>query len=264
MAIQFDETTDYYSIADDASLTLQNGDWCVGIWTRVDENTGTGLGYLVSNAAWGANNSFNLSIFEAGHANSGKWEARVEDASGTPLGGISLLSSSSPGADGVNRLIIVQRRGNVGELIFCEAGQAASVVANGTQAIGSINSANAWNIGRRQDAAADRYYGDTAGEFFKGDFSLSLDEITALGAGLKITDLGYTPDAYLPMTADEATIKDIVGSNDATRNGTPATVEHFPLISYQPQVVTYTVAAAGGFQAAWAMASQRNRMIGNR
>ena len=56
MAILFDESTDYYTIADHADLTLPASDWCVGAWIRYSDNSGTIFQYFLSNGGYLANN----------------------------------------------------------------------------------------------------------------------------------------------------------------------------------------------------------------
>jgi hypothetical protein len=224
MAISFDESNDYFSIADAAGLSLPNGQWCVGIWTKVNDNTGSAYQYLLSNNNYAVNSSFNLHIYEAGSgAGAGQWQNILKDSDGTQK---DLTSGTTPGGDGVWRLIINQRTAAQIEMWFCEFGQTAALV--GTQTLASFGDIDggAWNIGRRVDGNADRYYGGIACEFFKGNFSLTQEEITALGAGVPITMLGKTLDVYLPMRETAATLYDIVGSNDATRQDSPATAEH--------------------------------------
>jgi len=86
-----------------------------------------------------------------------------------------------------------------------------------------------WNIGRRVDGNADRYFGNTLCEFWKGDFSLTDAEIEAIAAGWPPWALGHTLDIYLPMAESVATLRDLVGGNDATRASAPTTVEHTPV-----------------------------------
>lgn len=232
MAIQYDELDDHHVIADDPSLTLQNGDWCVGIWTRINDTTGTAFQYLISTGAYGVNPSINAYMDESAGGASVAWYLNVN--------GLEIITTTLYAGDGTDRLLIFQRRSGTLEIIVCDAFGTASQQASTT--LSAASDAGAWNIGRRFDANADRYYGGVAGEFFKGDFSLSLDEVTALGGGLKITQLNKALDVYLPMESAEATLIDLIGSNDATRVSVPTTVEHFPLYDGQPQFVSYSVA----------------------
>jgi hypothetical protein len=220
MAIQFDEVNDYYNVPDNASLTLPDSDWCVGVWTKLADNTGTLFQYPISSGAFGANNTFNLWIAEASaSSNQNKWLFRVQDADGDFSDNVG---TATPGGDNKWRLIIVQRRDADSEfqMWLCEFGQTSTKDATG--AIGVIDAidAGAWNLGRRADGNADRYYGGILAEFFKGDFSLTQEEITALGAGVNILSLGKTA---------ASTLRDLIRSNDATRQDTPTTVEHAPV-----------------------------------
>lgn len=237
MAIQFDESTDYYVIPDAASMTLPNSDWCVGIWTNVADNAGPDFQYLLSNNGFAASNSFNFYLIEDGETNPAKWALTI---SGNP----TLRSTSAPGGDGADRLLIVQRVGSTVYIHFCEFGQAS--VQEASAALTAAVNGGVWHIGSRVDTNSTRFYGGIAGEFFKGNFSLSVEEITALGAGMSIWQLGYTPDIYQPMTSDQATMVDIIGSNDMTRNGTPATVEHFPIIMPGPTYIHAVPDVGGG------------------
>lgn len=227
MAIHFDEINDYYTIADDPSLTLPNSDWCVGTWTRVDDMSGAAFQYLISTGGYGVNPSINIYLDEFG---SGKWWLNVN--------GTEISTTSVYTGDGVDRLLICQRRSGTLEIIVCDAFGSAVQEASGS--LSAASDAGVWNIGRRTDGNVDRYYGGDAGEFFKGDFSLSLDEVTALGSGLKITSLGKVLDVYLPMESAEATLVDLIGSNDATRISVPTTVEHFTLYNGHPQHIDIT------------------------
>jgi hypothetical protein len=235
MAIQFDAANDYYSIVDAAELTLQDGDWCVGLWTYVADNAGSAYQYTYSNNGYAANNSINLFLVETGEGtgNINKWGLVVQDGDGTS---VSLVSSTAPGADSTWRLIVAQRRtaDNQVQLWFCEPKGAASKVASAADTnFDAVNGA-AWNVARRVDGDANRYYGGVLCEMFKGDFSLTQAQIEALAAGLPIKTLaaqaGLTLDLYLPAWTADATLIDYSGSgNDATRQDAPTTATHAPV-----------------------------------
>jgi hypothetical protein len=231
MAIGFDESDDYYDISDAAELTLQDGDWCVGMWTYVSNNTGSNAQYIASNNGWSASHSFNLCLNEESAGSySDKWQYGLEDGDGTFNGE---LATTETGADSTWRLIIIQRDATAGEtqMWICEEGASATEDADEADTnLGAINGGD-WNIGRRVDGNADRYYGSIACEFFKGDFALSQGQIEALAAGLPVKtlakQLGYTLDVYLPMYEADATLLDQSGNgNDATRHSAPTTEDH--------------------------------------
>jgi len=234
VAIGFDESNDYYVVADAAGLTLPDGDWCVGVWTYVADNSGAWFQYVLSNNMWGVNDSFNLFLGEAGNVDANKWAIRVVDGDGTTITFDS--APSAPGADSTWRLIVVQRRTAEAQIQmwFCTAGGAAAKVGSAADAGFAAVNGGVWNIGRRVDGNADRYYGSLAAEVFKGNFSLSQAEIGALAGGLPILTLAAqkaaTLDLYLPMWRAEATLVDYSGNgNDATRQDAPTSETHPPI-----------------------------------
>ena len=240
MAILFDEVNDYYSIPDNAVLTLPNGDWCIGLWLKVDDNTGTNFQYFLSNnGTLGGSTSLNFYIYEdsasPGTGDPGDYIANIA--------GNSLVSSSSYGADGVWRLWIFQRTPSLLEWWSCAAGAGAVLEDSVAIPITSIDSWNPLNVGRRQDGNADRYYGGQLAELFKGDFSLSQSEIEAIASGWPPFALGKTLDVYLPMQTAAATLQDWFSGLTATRNDAPTTVEH-PPVKWWPQMIG-GVAATG-------------------
>ena len=236
MGIGFDENDDYYSIADAAELTLQDGDWCICIWTYVSDNAGSNAQYVYNTNALAAANFVYLCLNEVGAANAGCWECAARDGDGTT---VALVDTSAPGADSTWRLIVFQRNtgaavGHEIELWSCEVGAAAVKENDDSDAgLGAVDGGD-WNIGRRTDGNADRYYGGIAAEFSKGDFALTQAQIEALGAGLPVKtlakQLGYTLDVYLPMWEADATLLDYSNNgNSGTRNSAPTTETHPPI-----------------------------------
>jgi hypothetical protein len=234
MAIQFDESNDYYSVSDAPELALADGDWCIGIWTYVDDNAGSNAQYLISINSLGANNSINLWLEETGSGSSpGEWSVYGKDGDGTNTG---TLRCGITGADSAWRLIIIQRKtaDNEIQIWFCEKSGAASKVDSVADTDFDAVDGGDWNIGRRADGDADRFYGGAACELFKGDFALSQAQIEALAAGLPVktlaAQLGHTLDLYLPMWKADATLIDYSGSgNSATRHDSPTTTTHAPI-----------------------------------
>lgn len=248
MAIQFDDSTpeDYYLITDDTALSLADEDWCIGIWTRVDVSTGSNFQYLISTGNFGATNSFNFFLSDASQSIPDVWSFFMDDSAANS---IRLDSASTPGADGKDRLIIVQRNTGTSlfEMFFCEFGQTATSQDTISDVGMGTSDGGAWNIGRRADGNTDRFYDSIAAEFFMGKFILTTDEITALGRGVPIWALGKTPTVYLPMAEAGHSQIDLFGTHDGAENGAPATAEHFKMRSRNPIRITVPglVAAAG-------------------
>ena len=162
MAIGFNEVDQYYTIADAAELILQDGAWSVGIWTYVVNNTGTNFQYLISNKMVGNNDSINIWLQEEDSSGTpNTWCTRVVDGDGTDSD--ILFSATATGADSTWRLIIVQRNTSDNEiqLWHCEVGAAATKEASAADTNFDAINGDDWDIGRRADADADRYYGST-------------------------------------------------------------------------------------------------------
>lgn len=227
MAILFDEVDDYFSIANAGDMDFPSGDWCVGIWTYVTDNTGSYWQYLLSTNGYDVTPAFNLYLNEI----NGTWQVNYKSDNGTSIGSIG--SSTGPGADSTWRLIIVQRDTTASEiqLWFCTFKGTPSKQASTSDAGLDGMTGQGWNIGRRTDGDSNRYYGSVAGEFFKIDAALSQGEIAALGAGAMPWEIGYEPDVYIPMHISAATLYEWFGDNDASRTSAPTTAEHPPVIA---------------------------------
>lgn len=230
----FDGLHDYYTAADAAELTLQDGDWCIGVWTRVESNDGSLYQYLISIGTLGAANSFNLYLREHSASNPDRWALYVADGGGDGPGVI--YSSTAPGGDDVWRLIICQRDAVAGEIQmwFCEPDGSAVKVASGADTSFNAVNGGTWYIGCRSDLSASRYFHGRICEFFKGDFCLTQAQIEALGAGLPIKALakgmGETLDVYWPMWELVATMTDWSGNgNSGTRHSHPRKWSHAPV-----------------------------------
>ena len=220
------QNTKYYSVPDDAAWTFPDDDWFIYFWTRVGGNTGTGFQYLFSNNNFAAANSLNIFLREdSASPDPDKWALNT-------VGG-TFVSSSSPGADGKDRLVLVQRSGGNIQMYFCEKGQTATQESSNGYSSGAING-GVVNVGRRVDGNSARYYHDTFGDVVKGSVALTIAQITLLGQGVDpATVVGADNlDVWLPFREATATTTDIIGGLVATRQGTtPTTVEHFPAIA---------------------------------
>ncbi len=233
-----DQTTRYYEVTDAAALDFPNGPWCIGIWTRIDENAGADFNYLISNNTYNIADSFTLYLRQdAGSGNGGKWQLNSHDTAGNAW---SIDSSSTPGGDGKNRLIICQRAANsTGELHFCVAGAASTLEGTDASVHGAMVSTQNWDIGRRVDGHSTRYYEEHFGGYFRGNMTLTPDEITAIGQGVMPWHFGAL-DWYLPFHQPSATVFDLIGPHNAVRQGAsyPGASEDFPELLVPPILVS--------------------------
>lgn len=239
MALAFNETNQWVAIADDPSLNLgASGDWCVGGWTNVSDNTGSLFQYFLSNNNFQVAHSFNLFLIETSEGTSpDAWRCAITDSGSRNYTLDSSDTTNSPGGDGKDRLIIIQRVSGSSELQmwFCEAGASAVKVSNVADTSWNGVNGGAWNIGRRVDGNADRYYGGEGSEVFLCDFSLTSEEITALGNGVRIKDLGRVLELNMPLDGIESTEPDLSGNgNNGTVNGATK-ANHPPIKLWTPQ-----------------------------
>jgi len=237
-SILFNETDEYYTITDAADLTLPNADWTIGVYTKVNDNSGTAFQYLLSNGGFAAVNSFNLFMGESGQgANTGCWAFVFrdgDDGSGRNLDCDIVGTIPKHGADGLWRLVLIQRVTGSSEVQMWQYDEGDSIAVD----VGSVSDANLstvnggdWNIGRRTDGNADRYYGNLAGYVFKGDRSFTAAEITELGTNpfKHIADM----DIFVPLWNAGANEQDLTGNGHTiTQNNAPGDSADGPPVNF--------------------------------
>ncbi len=229
-------TSRHYTIVDHADLDFPDGDWSFGIWTRVDDNTGSQHQYIASNNNYQVTNSFNLTLREASLSSPNAWFLQVQDSNGSP-NQHEFVGTSTPGADSVNRLVVVVRTGGGSgactiTLWICDEFGSASNEGSFTDNTFNDIAGGTFYIGQRADGDDDRSYEEHLGGVFKGNFALAQADIEAIAAGQMPWAFG-TLDFYLPFFAPDATVFDVIGSHDATQVGSSwaAASAHFPVQS---------------------------------
>lgn len=234
-------TTRYFSVPDHADLTFPDADWFLAMWTRVDDNAGGAFQYLFSNNGFQVANSLNIFLAEASESiQPNSWHAATDTLNPNSAPAV-------PGADGKDRLIVSQRvSGNV-EMWFCEPMATATRVINAAYSDGAING-GVWNIGRRVDGDANRYYEEHYGDVIKGSGSLIQAQIELLARGVPptlVTDPANL-DVWFQFRENAATVVDVINGHIATRQGTGLlTSEHFPVISADIILINPTVVVGG-------------------
>ena len=187
--VEFDEVDDFISVADNATLTLPDGAWYVGIFTYMDDNDGDFYQYLLSNNAVHGINSFNALTYESGNSDSNWLKVIVGDGDGTCI---------TPEAQG-NYTVI-----GSWFWIFCQRDTNSSEVQIWTITLGgtankrvgyadtNLNAVDGdiFYIGKREDSNADRYYGGKIGEVFKADMALTQAQMELI-ANSKIKGMVY-------------------------------------------------------------------------
>ncbi len=212
MARNFDGSSTYLSIADDAALTLLDGNWCLAGWINTDELPGSGFQYFYSHGAFAATSSCNMFIQES--------SGQVTVAAKSDDAVFKYLShaSSAITAGGWHHILLH----NVGDDL--------RLYTNGTQrandntAWGGINPSGAMLIGKLTGATS--YLDGHVAEWAKWDAVLSDEQIAALVAGVRPTEVGTRPAWYMPMLAG---LDEEIAGLAATNYGTTIS-EHPPAI----------------------------------
>lgn len=250
MGIRFDENaSNYIQITDAAALTLPNSDWCICFWESTSDNSGTFFQYVISGGNFGAANSINVYFQEAGNtfnSNQDKLTVYIVNGSTNSLFGASTIVSSTLTFNGSPRLWVIQRSSGNGQIYSCD--QNGSVTTHHNSALNATGSVDPpeLELGRRADGNADRTYGGDLGHVFKGDFSLTTSQISALGKGRMIHEIGKSPSYYLPLLQNVASPPDLSGGLTVARNGTLADGIAFPPdIRGFMNAMVFTLAAGG-------------------
>lgn len=248
MAIWFNGTDAWYSIADDATLTFPDGDWCLGFWLRTSSlATNVVLNALLSTGGTTRVDLHLIAVESSGQLGHIQGIAKTEAPN--PFAEVSLntasvltdlLGDGMVAGDGVWRLLIVQRNktaGTIEMIVGYLSGYWERVFSRSDGGIGAINGSQ-YHIAQ---SGGSYYLRGELAEWFQGGFKLNAEEIEQLLAGLTIEDLGKTTSLYLPMVTADTTLVDQSGNgNNATASGSPRTSPHPFQRAVQPTAHTAT------------------------
>jgi hypothetical protein len=248
MARSFDETNDYISIADDARLTFpaqaSTVGWTWGCWVKLADNVGTSYQYF---ASWGNFNAFPSFNFYFGEASAtasgdrGKLIARVNDSDSSS---VSITSSTTPGTstDWQHVMLVTE------EFVTTIYVNGVSVgTDNPANELSEINLSSAFELGRRSDANAARYFGGKIAEVFKVNRVVTATEIAAMqlspASRVLAADATDNGSWFAPLRGDH--VDELRGNLAVTNNGSTNANDH-PPIAYTRRRSGLIVPAAGG------------------
>ena len=170
MAWHFDETNDYVTMADDATLTLPDSDWAISGWVKLDDNTGSFFQYFLSWNTVSSASNINVFINEASEPGAANDISIVTRDAESDL--INTVSASNPFLSNTAWThVLVQRVTNT-VYIYVDNVLAASATNTGYDV---VNPATTWYFGAREDLDANRYFGGDLAEFAKWDTSFDRD-----------------------------------------------------------------------------------------
>lgn len=228
-------TTRYYSLTGPA---LPNSDWCIGVWFRNADISGTTYEYFVSQNGLGVANNVQLILGQAsaGAPARSVWLNFQGTAGGADVA-FGPADNFIPASNGLDYLAIGQRRGSNFEVYLVAEG-ATRTAADATAAVGTNTgcTSGTWNIGRRTDAL--RYFGNPMGEIFVYDnLSLTAAQVTSVAAGNRPGAFaGSNPLILWAFRDGEVATEPNIGTGGATYNAalngtgfTTTTPDFFPI-----------------------------------
>jgi len=256
MAVDFGEgnINKYYVVTADTSLDLPDGDWCVGWWYRIEDNAGSGFHFPFSWGGLDGNNSFNAYMAEDSQGDPTRVRNFVLDILDVGYNrfedqGNWLAGDANDINIGDNELVIFQRAGDTCYIYTAPVGGAPTEQGQDTNALFTTCSLSTdLYIGAYQGLTTAWFHDEHMGEVFLMHDSLSTEEIAAIAGGVPVGQLNKDLRMWLDFKEAAATFVDLSGNgNDATRNGSPVTSEHFPVKHNKPNLVIVSAAAGGAY-----------------
>lgn len=252
MAVDFGEgnVNKYYVVTADTSLDLPDGDWCVGWWYRIEDNAGSGFHFPFSWGGLDGNNSFNAYMAEDSQGDATRVRNFVLDILDVDYNryedqGNWLAGDANDINIGDNELVIFQRAGDTCYIYTAPVGGPPTEQGQDTNALFTTCALSTdLYIGAYQGLTTAWFHDEHMGEVFLMHDSLSTEEIGAIAAGVPVGQLNKDLRLWLDFKNAAATVVDLSGNgNDAARNGTPDTSEHFPVKHNKPNLVIVPTAA---------------------
>lgn len=215
MARNFNGSTDYATISDDAALSLPSGDWSISIKVRLTNNDGTSTHYPFSYGPAFSANSINFWFWQASHSTKPN-QAGLKVIDGTPDTLQIESGSDTPGTRRDWMTFFFIKSGTSMDLYE----ENTSIATGDATSIGEINpSSGDLNLGRRQDNS--RFIGADLADFAKWDRALTSGERQSIADGAHITRFPESLIANLPLYGNGSQEPDLSGNlHNATLSGT--------------------------------------------
>ena len=244
MAVLCNATGERYGIADDASLTLPDGEWTVGFFVRPTGSVPPFPGYATNTLTFGSTPSFNA--YRDNAINS--FVARCVSDNGTDKGDIVSTYMTAEGSSAPWVLFVTTRNAALDVIRLYAGAFGTSIGSDDSSALsGSFDAISgvAWEVGEDPLGAG---VGEFAEFFICNASSITQEQVDAIAAGVNVVKvLGSNVTTYLPLKSNPATEKDIIGGNDGTKVGSPTVVEHPPIMGgFAPQHINVPAAAPPG------------------
>lgn len=210
----------FVTLADNAALTIPDGDFSICGWFKKDTNAGTGFGVIQGWDTINANPSANIYCREASNATApNSISVLFEDATANEQ--VAFNSSGTPCATTTwQQLCFIRSGASVFTLYLANS----SIGTETDTAVDAIDVAGSWRMGVEGDGAGSDYMDGALAEWAKWDRALTADERATLQK--------YTPRCvpgfawYTPSVREYIEIK----AGIAVTNTSTVALAHPPLI----------------------------------
>ena len=217
MARKFTSASEYFTLADDAALTLPNGDWSLGGWFKITNNAGIYQQWFFNWNAYSRPYLYAF-VFEASAA-SGANEIKIGVHDGTNF--TLLTGTSTPGTSTAWQHLLLVRSGNTITQYIDGAADGSS-----NTSITAVDAGVDLHMGGRGVGETNyNFLGELAG-WAKWDRALSTAERAGLAAGASAAHYPLSLAWNMPMRGDLIENKSFIA---VTNNGT--TVSAHPTIA---------------------------------
>ena len=198
--IQFDRVNDFFDLEDNPAMDIirANSSGFYAFWLEIDSLTGNQYQYFFSNGSYNGTDHINVytnNSSDVFQLKGGGSDSTTSTSVAVPTGKIFVVAHYNAAN---NRL----------EISHCSEGGLNNRSVSTNVSFNDFAGAN-WNLGRRQDANADRYYGGKIFNFAKGDIYLTDANIEALAADFLNYDptdnVVFTPAIYFPINEGTGT-----------------------------------------------------------
>lgn len=231
-------STTYYTIADDTSLSLPDGDWSIGVIASTTSEVQS-FPVIFANGVYNTNNT--VQIFRA--SSTDRWWLHARDGDGT----VNEDASTNTFATGATRYLFVAQRSTGDSELQCWIGALGGTMAKECSfADTSFNAFNGgtWYLGRESSANSDTR-GDIGEFWVNPNSALTQAQLDALCQGASpLQIVGADLSCYVPFHTNNTSEYDVIGDNTATKNGSPAAGALPPVMAEAMPI--YVEYASGG------------------
>lgn len=205
MAVTYSSGSNYHSIADDAGMTLPNGDWSLITIIRPGSDVTSGQD-IISNRQWGTANSFNLYI------TSGFLATQID------AGAINVDISVS-----ANTWIVAMVRRSGGNVsIHSVPMGSTSLTSSGTAAMSAASDGLGFHFGTRQDNNDNQFEGSMSDAIFIPGTAVPTSDLQDIATSTPLDSFSWWGSReFHGIFSTVSSESDNTGNHTITKTGTP-------------------------------------------